>query len=108
GPDLPGHDGDFKRKKEKIEEIDERYYKKLLEQINTKKTILIVTSDHSTPCSVGTHTSDPVPIMISHPALSGKALKFSEKEAKEGTLNIPKANLLMNYINKLYRGIQEE
>jgi len=107
GPDLPAHDGDFERKKDKIEEIDQNYYRKLINQIDTKKTIIVVTSDHSTPCTIGAHSKDPVPIMISHPAISGKALRFNEKEARKGTLNIPKATLLMNYLNKLYKGIQK-
>ena len=105
GPDLPGHDGKPVKKKEKIEEIDQEYYSELLEQINLNNTIIIVTSDHSTPCTMETHTSDPVPIAISHPALSGKAMKFNEKEAEKGTLKIPRATLLMPYLIRIYNGI---
>jgi len=107
GPDLPGHDGEPERKKEKIEEIDQKYYSKLLKQINKENTIIVVTSDHATPCTAATHTSDPVPIAISHPALSGKALEYNEEEASKGILNIPRATLLMPYLTKIYKNLDK-
>ena len=60
GPDEPGHDGDAKLKKRILEEIDEGFFA----GVRDLKTDLCVTCDHSTPCQMKAHSSDPVPVML--------------------------------------------
>ncbi|MBL7069510.1 MAG: 2,3-bisphosphoglycerate-independent phosphoglycerate mutase [Candidatus Omnitrophica bacterium] len=64
GPDEPAHDGDFKKKVESIESIDEYFFGRLLARINLSDTLIAVTADHSTPCKIKAHSDDPVPLFI--------------------------------------------
>lgn len=102
GPDLPGHDGDAPRKKRVIEKIDKEFYGKLMEKINLDKTLVSVTSDHSTPCTIKAHSSDPVPVMASNPKIKKSYERFNEKTASESILKFDKGPELMPYLIKLY------
>jgi 2,3-bisphosphoglycerate-independent phosphoglycerate mutase len=87
GPDEPGHDGNFPQKKEIIEAIDKFFFANLLPNIDISQTILAVTSDHSTPCSLKAHSADPVPLLICGGNIKPDGtLSFSEKAAKVGSL----------------------
>jgi 2,3-bisphosphoglycerate-independent phosphoglycerate mutase len=60
--DLAGHDGRWDAKKTIIEQID-----KMVEGIKANSppdTLIAITADHSTPCEVGEHSGDPVPVVI--------------------------------------------
>lgn len=107
GPDLPGHDGDAERKKRTIEEIDREYYEKLLRKIDLSKTVIAVTCDHATPCTIKAHSDDPVPIMISSPQLRKNNKRFNEKQAKKGEVEISSGNKLMPYLIDLYKSIKK-
>ena len=61
GPDEFGHDGDAIGKMKNIEEIDQRFFKTLLENIDSDKVAIIISADHSTPCINKGHSDDPVP-----------------------------------------------
>jgi len=76
-----GHDGDCLGKKKFIEKID----KNLSLLFKLKNTLIIITSDHSTPCEIKEHSSDPVPVLI-YGAGKDKVKKFSERHCKEGAL----------------------
>jgi 2,3-bisphosphoglycerate-independent phosphoglycerate mutase len=91
GPDEPGHDGDLEGKIKAIEDIDRYYFKTLLDKLNLEETLVIVTSDHSTPWSLKAHSEDPVPIMLSNPRLPEKKRSFNEMECKQGTLGVVEA-----------------
>jgi 2,3-bisphosphoglycerate-independent phosphoglycerate mutase len=87
GPDEPGHDGDFKKKKAFIEAIDKHFFGSLLPGIDLKDFVLAVTGDHSTPCKLRAHSADPAPLIISGGSVkSDKTLSFSEKACREGSL----------------------
>ena len=59
--DSLAEDGDFIGKKEFIEKIDVA----ALELVNLPEgTLLVMTADHSTACSLKAHTADPVPILF--------------------------------------------
>ena len=89
GPDEPGHDGDFRRKVEAIEAIDEHFVQPLLGELDLNNTAILVTSDHSTPWKVKAHTDDPVPVLLYSPNLKpDNLLQFSEKEFTKGSLGI--------------------
>ncbi len=81
GPDEPGHDGNFALKVNILEEIDREYIKKLLESIDLDQISILVTSDHATPPSIKSHTSDPVPFALLAPKIKpDDASKFTERE----------------------------
>ncbi|MEM2225784.1 MAG: alkaline phosphatase family protein [Candidatus Bathyarchaeia archaeon] len=89
GPDLPGHDGDCELKKAVIEAIDAHFFAKLLPKVNISETIICITSDHSTPCSLRAHSDDPVPIVIAGGGIEGDSVKkFGETYCKAGKLGL--------------------
>lgn len=59
--DLFGEDGNYNKKKEVIERIDET-----ISCVNDylDDLCIVVTSDHSTPCNLRGHSGDPVPFMM--------------------------------------------
>jgi 2,3-bisphosphoglycerate-independent phosphoglycerate mutase len=106
GPDEPGHDGKYDVKARLIATIDKYFFGKLLPKINLENSIICVTADHSTPCKLKAHSSDPVPLLISGNQIKGDRVQgFSEKECIKGSLGIlahgtelmPK---LMNFLKK--------
>jgi 2,3-bisphosphoglycerate-independent phosphoglycerate mutase len=87
GPDEPGHDGDCELKTKIISAIDKYFFGELLQKISLKDTLICVTTDHATPCSLKMHSDTPVPVLISGNKVGdGKTAKFSEKEAAKGSL----------------------
>ena len=61
GPDSFGHQGDKKGKIKAIERIDREFISKIKD---LKNTVICITSDHSTPCSLKAHSNNPVPVLI--------------------------------------------
>ncbi|MCL2509813.1 MAG: 2,3-bisphosphoglycerate-independent phosphoglycerate mutase [Methanomassiliicoccaceae archaeon] len=84
-PDVCGHDGDPKKKCNVVERLDEMagYFKD-----NFREDMVIVfTADHSTPCSLGDHSGDPVPITVYTPGnVMDEAVKFSESGCSRGRI----------------------
>ncbi len=64
GPDIFGHDGDYRGKRQCIEEIDKHFFSPLLQKIDLKGTVVAVTADHATVCGMKGHSADPVPFMM--------------------------------------------
>lgn len=82
-PDLAGEDGDALRKLEVIERID----RAILGIEELRDTLIVVTGDHSTPCSIKTHSADPVPILLSGPGIRVDGTQsFDEVAASRGGL----------------------
>ncbi|MEM3018322.1 MAG: alkaline phosphatase family protein [Candidatus Bathyarchaeia archaeon] len=89
GPDEPAHDGDCMAKKRSIEEIDKEFFGKLLGALSLEETLFCVTADHSTPCSMRTHSDDPVPILVSGRGVEPDgSSRFSESECARGSLGV--------------------
>lgn len=87
GPDEPGHDGDYKAKKDNIEAIDKYFFAPLLSRIDLKNVIIAVTADHSTPCNLKAHSADPVPFLVYGEGIEPDgSMSFSEKSARLGSL----------------------
>ncbi|MDR5682797.1 MAG: 2,3-bisphosphoglycerate-independent phosphoglycerate mutase [Armatimonadota bacterium] len=85
GPDEAGHDGDWERKRHSIEGIDRHFFGKLLPSV--LDAVVCVTADHATPCEVGRHTDDPVPLLVSGPGVEPDgAGPFGEGSAPRGSL----------------------
>ncbi|RMF29781.1 MAG: 2,3-bisphosphoglycerate-independent phosphoglycerate mutase [Candidatus Nitrosothermus koennekii] len=85
GPDEFGHDGDAWGKKKSIEDIDKRFFGRLLEVIDD--AAVIISGDHSTPCIKKGHSADPVPLLVSSKDIeSNGSNRFTENYAKKGSL----------------------
>jgi 2,3-bisphosphoglycerate-independent phosphoglycerate mutase len=89
GPDEPGHDGNCELKTKIISAIDKYFFGNLLNHISLKETLICITTDHATPCSLKVHSDTPVPVLISGDKVNGdKAVKFCEKECAKGSLGL--------------------
>jgi 2,3-bisphosphoglycerate-independent phosphoglycerate mutase len=65
GPDIPAHDGRADDKRDVISAIDRAFFGEILPLLDTKRTIVAVTADHSTSCVRKAHTAEPVPLLVS-------------------------------------------
>ena len=87
GPDVPAHDGNAEEKLRVIEDIDAAFFAELLPRIDSNRTLLAVTADHSTSCLRKAHTADPVPLVVSGPHVrSDASTEFGERAARGGSL----------------------
>ena len=84
--DVPGHDNKPIEKKNLLKMIDEGFFNFLTKYAEKEKVQIIVTADHSTPCKMKTHTSDPVPVLVFNPSEKGDNLDFNEENSKKGSL----------------------
>ena len=89
GPDEFGHDGDAIGKMKNIEEIDQRFFGTLLENIDTEKIVVIISADHSTPCINKGHSDHPVPLLISGNKIKNdNSQRFTESDGKKGEIGL--------------------
>ena len=89
GPDEFGHDGDAIGKMKNIEEIDQRFFKTLVENIDSSKVAIIISADHSTPCINKGHSDDPVPVVVSGDFIKNDGTtRMTEKQAKKGSIGL--------------------
>ncbi len=89
GPDEFGHDGDAIGKMKNIEEIDQRFFKTLLDNIDSSKVAIIISADHSTPCINKGHSDDPVPIIVSGDFIKNDGTtRMTEEQAKKGSIGL--------------------
>ena len=89
GPDEFGHDGNAIGKMENIEDIDKRFFGTLLENIDPRKVVVMISADHSTPCIYKGHSDDPVPLLISGNMIENdNAQRFTETESKNGSIGL--------------------
>ena len=100
GPDEPGHDGDHIRKAQVLELIDSIFLKRVLQQLSIEDMIVIVTSDHATPCDIKIHSADPVPIAIMNADWKPDSVsKYSESDCMSGSLGIVKGKDLLSLLS---------
>jgi 2,3-bisphosphoglycerate-independent phosphoglycerate mutase len=92
--DQPGHDGDYREKVRQIERAD-----RFIGGLNLKNKLVIVTSDHCTVCKKKSHTTDPIPTLISFGPDNGRR-KFGERFCTD--FKIPSYKLMI-YTSKLAR-----
>jgi 2,3-bisphosphoglycerate-independent phosphoglycerate mutase len=90
--DLAGEDGNFEAKKRVIEEVD-----KFLPEIwDLNPDVLVITGDHSTPCSIKGHSWHPVPLLIVTRSGETDRLQFHEKNCAKGSIGTIYSRHLMN------------
>ncbi|MGD8637957.1 MAG: alkaline phosphatase family protein [Nitrosopumilaceae archaeon] len=89
GPDEFGHDGDAIGKTKNIEEIDQRFFKTLVENTDSSKVAIVISADHSTPCINKGHSDDPVPVLVSGDFIKNDGTtRMTEKQAKKGSIGL--------------------
>lgn len=97
GPDEFGHDGDAVGKKKVIETIDRDFFSAVADRVGDVK--VGVSCDHSTPCTIKMHASDPVPLIISTGS-KGDGMRFTEKSARRGSLGTIRGRDVLRLIAK--------
>jgi len=81
--DSFAEDGDFQGKKDFIERVD-RAARSLPE---LRDTVIAITADHSTPCSLKKHSADPVPLLVFGPDIrTDPVTNFSERSCAHGAI----------------------
>jgi len=81
--DARGEDGDFQAKVQAAEELD----KALPTLLSLDPDVLVVTGDHSTPATLGTHSWHPVPFMLkSKWCRPDNVAEFSERACLAGAM----------------------
>lgn len=91
--DEAGHEGDVALKVKTIEYLDRRIVKPVYEAVKdwAEPVAIAVLPDHPTPCSIRTHTPDPVPFLIYKPGMLPDAVsRFDEFSVAEGRYGILK------------------
>ena len=87
GPDIPAHDGDYEGKIASIEDIDGIFFAGLLDSLDTSRSIVAVTADHSTSCLRKAHTDGPVPLLVSGGNVSPDGVEsYGETASRSGAI----------------------
>lgn len=87
GPDVPAHDGRAEDKRDVISAIDRAFFGEVLPLLDTARTIVAVTADHSTSCVRKAHTAEPVPLLVSGgPVRPDGSGGFGERACATGSL----------------------
>jgi 2,3-bisphosphoglycerate-independent phosphoglycerate mutase len=98
GPDEPAHDGRVREKIEALGQIDRELVGPLAAALGADD-VLVVTSDHRTPCELGIHSDDPVPLLLSGAGVAAdRTTAFSEAQAELGDVGFARACELMDTI----------
>jgi 2,3-bisphosphoglycerate-independent phosphoglycerate mutase len=84
--DVPGHDGDYRLKRDIISAIDSYFFGRLERLLDSAGLTVCVTADHSTPCALRAHSADPVPVLVAGGVEADRAGSFGERNAAGGDL----------------------
>ncbi|MEY9094968.1 2,3-bisphosphoglycerate-independent phosphoglycerate mutase [Paenibacillus sp. RC84] len=99
-PDLKGHDNEPLEKAKAIEQFDKMVG--LIAQGLPENTYLALAADHSTPCEVGEHTGDPVPILICGPSVRrDRNWRYNEIDCAYGGLGHLTGNEFVRTLHSL-------
>lgn len=99
GTDEFSHNGDSVGKTKFIEELDSKFIKKIVHELNN--VAICITADHTTSSITKTHTNNPVPVLLYVPDEIGDCLRFTEKLATRGSLGNLTGNSLFKVLQKL-------
>ncbi len=101
--DEAGHDGDLELKLKTIENLDSRVVGPLYEEVKgwSEPVAIAVLPDHPTPCSIRTHTAEPVPFLIYKPGMEpDSVMHYDEESAKEGVYGVMRRDEFINEFMK--------
>jgi 2,3-bisphosphoglycerate-independent phosphoglycerate mutase len=105
GPDVPAHDGRAEDKREVVAAIDAGFFAELGGSLDTTRTIVAVTADHSTSCVRRAHTADPVPVVVSGgPIRPDGSESFGERACAAGSLGSLRGVEILPRLTSLMRG----
>lgn len=98
-PDEASHEGNYKNKVKAIEDFDLKIVGEILKKIKVhQKYKILLTTDHPTPLSIMTHSSDKVPFAIYYPGINGDNPEaFTEAIVRDGSKNFEKGFEIMEY-----------
>lgn len=83
--DEAGHDGSVKLKLQTITDLDHRLVQPILDALKDEDVAIALLPDHPTPCSLRTHTNEPIPFAIWHRGIEPDEVQtFGENAAKQG------------------------
>lgn len=92
--DIMGEDGNFYGKVKVIEEVDS-----LIPSLwELGPNVLVITSDHSTPCTIRGHSWHPVPILLASRNGESDNLEFTERNCLRGSIGTIYSKNLMNLV----------
>jgi 2,3-bisphosphoglycerate-independent phosphoglycerate mutase len=101
-PDEAGHAGDAEMKVKTIEDLDRRLVGRILDRVDLDETRIAILPDHPTPIERRMHMPDPVPVLVYSPGKPGDRLRFSEAEARRGSLGfIDGPHFMQMFISEL-------
>ena len=80
--DSYGEDGNFEMKKQQIEDFDAI----LPDLLAWKPDVVLITGDHSTPVGIKAHSWHPLPVLIYGPHVRRDGRRFTEMDARGGSL----------------------
>ncbi len=89
--DEAGHEGDVQLKIRTIEDLDKRVVGPVYEALRMwdDPVAIAVLPDHPTPCTIRTHTNDPIPFFIYKPFQKADLVKeYNEFSVENGTFGI--------------------
>ncbi|NLF31136.1 MAG: cofactor-independent phosphoglycerate mutase [Planctomycetes bacterium] len=102
-PDECAHNAQVDLKIQAIEDIDRRVVAPILRRLRAEGDDwrILVLPDHPTPCSLRTHTADPVPFAIAGKDVRGVVTdRFDEAAAAGSDLHIQFGHEMMEYLTK--------
>ena len=97
GPDEPGHDNKPFDKVKAIEMIDEYFFSQLWDPQSS--CVYVVSCDHATPCELGIHSADRVPLLIVGNSVEADSTNhFDEINAFHGNCIVRQADEIMPFL----------
>ncbi len=87
GADIASHDNNPLKKKKFIEAMDRACGYMIEKTSSAGEVVFALTGDHSTPCEIGEHSADPVPVVISgNGVLVDSVASYGERACASGGL----------------------
>ncbi len=93
--DEAGHDGSIPLKLQTITDLDHRLLGPIMDELKTwdEPVCIALLPDHPTPCSLRTHTAEPVPFCIWHRGIAPDTVQtFDEQAAQQGAYGLLKGD----------------
>lgn len=111
-PDEMGHEGNTEGKIKAIEDFDKKVVGTVLDGIRKFNAFrIMVLSDHPTPLSLMTHSSDPAPFAVFSSQRDENLFRgcsFGETTARKGAILVSPGHMLMNLFIRDWRKFVDE